>query len=100
MDKQFWDVLNDLITKHGYITHNYQVDGYDDHPIYSLRIYTNPYCFDITKEFICNPDEVDEYNIEGLQNDGYIYSFTEPFDGFEKMGVENAIKLILTFINN
>lgn len=59
---------------------------------YGIRIYTNQNnCFDIERSYICEPKDVEENSgIEGLQEDGFVYSFSETWDGFDKVGINKA----------
>lgn len=52
-------------------------------------------CFDVKKEYVCEPDEIDQY--ENVWSDGFTYSFYQEWEGFKNdLTLEGAIKLIET----
>lgn len=59
-----------------------------------FRIYhSDGYCFDVKKEYACDPKDISQY--DGVNNDGYYYSFTQNWDGFNNdLDLKSAIKLI------
>lgn len=79
-------------------THGDRVDSMDliedNHGDYEfIKIYHGKgHCFDLTKEYICDIDDVENY--ENVYKDGYCYTFCEPWDGFTQIGIEKAIKLL------
>lgn len=62
----------------------------------SYRVYhIDGYCFDIQREYQCDPDEIEDYNdIEWLEDDGYTYSFTSEYDNFKSLDIDKAIELM------
>ena len=59
----------------------------------SIKIYHGKgHCFELKKEYICEPDEV--LNFDGVCDDGYCYTFFEPWDGFTETGIDKAIELL------
>ena len=59
----------------------------------SFRVYHKKgYCFDVKKEYICEPDEVGSF--EDVEKDGFSYTFFCEWEGFEKITPIRAISLI------
>lgn len=48
--------------------------------------------FDVIQEYVCEPDEVDEY--EGVDSDGFSYEFRDELDGFKNVSLEEATELL------
>lgn len=46
--------------------------------------------FDVTREYVCEPDEVHQY--EGVYSDGWVYEFRTELEGFKTISLEDAIK--------
>lgn len=63
------------------------------------RIYHGDgYCLDVSKEYCCEPDEIDEY--DGVATDGYNYSWSSEWDGFKNIKtVEDALTLVKQWLN-
>lgn len=60
-----------------------------------FRVYHKAgYCFDVKREYICEPEEVDQY--DDVYKDGFSYSVFDEWDGFKTMTVNRYIKLITT----
>lgn len=58
-----------------------------------FRVYhSKGYCFDVEKEYCCEPDEVNEY--EGVDKDGYCYTFFAEWEGFDSLTLQKAYDLI------
>ena len=63
-----------------------------------IKIYHGKgHCFELEKEYICEPDEVS--NFEGVYKDGYCYTFCEPWDGYTEIGLDKAIELLSEYAN-
>ena len=100
MDKevQIWNLAKSLFEKYKDSLNDYgfSIHYNDDFWYEEMKIYHNKgYCFELKREKICELEEVKETAVEGLQLDGCVYSFTEPWDGFKIAGVEKAIKLLM-----
>ena len=90
-----WNVVTEILENHGdmvddiSIHENYQ---YDDE---CRKIYCSEgYCFELMREKVCEPEEVEETAVQDLQKDGFVYSFTEPWDGFKEAGIDKAIEIL------
>lgn len=46
------------------------------------------YCFELTCYTDCDPEEI--YNVEN----GCVYCFSEPWDGFNEAGIDKAIEIL------
>ncbi|MBS1744695.1 MAG: hypothetical protein JST21_00850 [Bacteroidetes bacterium] len=58
-----------------------------------FRVYhEGGYCFDIEKEYVCEPEDVNGF--ENVEFDGYAYTFFCEWPGFGKLTVEGAIDII------
>lgn len=59
-----------------------------------FRIYHSAgYCFDVEKEYICEPDE--KYNYDDVQDDGFNYTFYAEWEGFNNsLNISGAYELI------
>ena len=65
------------------------------YPDFSFRVYTNRgHCFDVLKEHMCDPEDLEDYQDQKILSDGCVYSFiTGHFDGFKEIDIEEALKL-------
>lgn len=62
----------------------------------AFKVYNSDgYCFELKKEYACEPDEVSQF--EGVDSDGYCYTFCEPWDGFKEAGIDKAISIFQEF---
>ena len=55
------------------------------------------YCFEIEKQQHCEPDEIEDSNIDGLQLDGCTYHFDDMswnFDGFKNCDLKSIPVII------
>jgi hypothetical protein len=61
-----------------------------------FRVYhAKGYCFDVEKEYACEPDEVKD--LEGVESDGFTYTFYAEWEGFDNnLTVKEAFELIKT----
>lgn len=59
-----------------------------------FRVYhANGFCFDVEKEYVCEPDEVKDF--EGVESDGFTYSFFAEWEGFDNsLSLTEAFDLI------
>lgn len=58
------------------------------------RVYhSDGYCFDVTREQICEPDEVGQYSDYDVMPDGYTYIFYSDYDGFIPIDCEQSLAL-------
>lgn len=65
----------------------------------SYRIYHNSgFCIDVQREFICDPDEVSQY--DNVSPDGFNYSWFAEWEGFHSVANNDQLfKLLTTWIN-
>jgi len=98
-----WELAQEMIETHGEMASGLHFLGHDEYgenfPHFRIRIYhANGYCFELKKQVYCEPEEVQDYPyIPGLQPDGCIYHFSEPWDGFKTAGIEKAIQILDKF---
>lgn len=59
-----------------------------------FRVYhSKGFCFDVEKEYTCEPDEVKDY--KGVEADGFTYSFYAEWEGFDNsLTLKEAFELI------
>jgi len=59
-----------------------------------FRVYhSKGFCFDVKKEYVCEPDEVGSY--DGVESDGFTYSYYTEWEGFDNtLTLKEAFKLI------
>lgn len=90
--KLFFDLCEQFTEKYGKLTENIHVIG-DKDPYYGMwtyRVYHKKgYCWDVKKQEASLKDYDLPYAI-----DGFIYSFSETWEGFKNKGIDKAIKLI------
>lgn len=82
MKQEQLKALFEIVERKGELeTNGIHIIQNDTHEKSSFRIYTaKGHCFDVNKEEICDPDEVEHY-IDVAQ-DGYTYSICYGWDGF------------------
>lgn len=59
-----------------------------------FRVYhAKGFCFDVEKEYACEPEEVKDF--EGVDIDGFIYSFYAEWEGFDNnLSLNEAFNII------
>lgn len=90
-EKQIWDTVSHILGNYGE-----EVDGISIHESEKAengelhrKIYTpHGYCFELTCYTDCDPEDID--NIEN----GCVYCFSEPWDGFNEAGIDKAIEIL------
>ncbi len=91
-EKQIWDIVNQIIDKHGEDLEGLSI--HEDNPRWGeerRKIYSHKgYCFELMRI------EGDEETIHDVE-DGYVYSFFEPWDEFKEAGIDKAIKLLSNY---
>ena len=95
-EKQIWDIVSHILGNYGE-----EVDGISRHESEKAengelhrKIYAHhEYCFELS----CYTD----YDSEDIDNaeDGCVYYFSEPWDGFYEAGIDKAIKILENISN-
>lgn len=88
-EKFLWDIVSVILTTHGDEVDNISIHEHSDsYENEHRKIYCSlGYCFELSKE------EADENEVHGVEN-GYVYSFNEPWEGFKAAGIDEAINLL------
>lgn len=98
-EKQFWDLIQFNKDKINNISGKFEVHIHEipEEKMEEMIIYHSyGYCFVLTKEFVCYTYQLGHKLFYGeVDNDGYEYCFTEPYDSFKKCGINKAIKIIM-----
>ena len=100
-EKQLWLIVQNILDTHGD-----QIDGISIHDDDDFRMGTenfkiyhhDGFCWELQRESMCDPDDVDDVDpMEGVDDDGFVYSFAEPWDGFKESGIDKAIEILGTY---
>lgn len=93
-ERKLWLIVQDILDNHG--------DYVDDISIHEstgywqdegFKIYVSAgYCWEIGREEMCAAEEV--LNYEGVDEDGWSYSFSEPWEEFKESGIDKAIEIL------
>lgn len=90
-----WDIVTEILENHGDFVADVSIHEHDEYVDICRKIYcSDGYCFELKKETVCDPDEVNETAVEGLEPDGCVYSYDEPWDGFKEAGIDKAIEIL------
>jgi hypothetical protein len=97
-EKKLWGIVQNIMDNHGDEVDNISIhesgDWIDDYEE-GLKIYCSEgFCWELSREKCCEPEEVNETAVQDLQDDGFVYSFSEPWDGFKESGIDKAIKIL------
>lgn len=93
---QIYLMIKDILENHGDMIDNLHIIENESVDEESFRIYHGDgYCFDINKEYICEPDEVDGF--EDVEPDGFMYSTYFGWDGFKPCDENIVIDLLSNF---
>jgi hypothetical protein len=94
-EKFIWNIASEILENHGDEVDNISIHSHLDCYDERYKIYcSDGYCFELKKEYICEPDDVEDTSVSDLQDDGYVYHFTEPWDKFKTAGINKAIELL------
>ena len=93
-ERQLWNKAISILEREGEIAGNLHLIEFDDDEFsYEIKIYHGDgYCIVLEKQTHCDPEEIEDYLIFGLQEDGCTYHFREPYDGFKTMGIDKALE--------
>ena len=101
IEKQIWELSKNIIAAHDCgdicniddISIHQWKDEIDDEQI---KIYcSSGYCWELKKEYVCR---VENYcNHEGVDNDGFCYTFCEPWEGYKESGINKAIEILTPY---
>jgi hypothetical protein len=93
-EKKLYLLIKEILDTHGDIVddlHIVDVSEFGDDE--EFRIYHGDgYCFDVKKEYACEPDEVDSF--EEVDKDGFSYSTYFGWDGFKECTLDKAKELL------
>jgi len=96
--KKIWLIVQKILDNHGDEVDNisiHQSGEWVDNLQEGYKIYCSEgYCWEISREKACDSIEVEDNYLEGLQNDGFVYSFCEPWDDFLISGIDKAIEIL------
>ena len=90
---KIWNVAQKVLNTHGN-----KIDSMDlienkfDNDITITIYHGNGHCFELQKEYICQPEDVNKF--ENVESDGYCYTFIEPWDEYIIIGKEKALELL------
>lgn len=72
---------------------SFHIIPYDnDFDITTYRIYhESGYCIIVSREYICEPEEINDYDIHNLNKDGYFYNYDIQW---EKEKIKNSTELL------
>lgn len=88
-EKLIWDIVSEILDTHGDMVDSIHIieyrDAYDNE---NRKIYhSDGYCFELSKE------KADENEFFGVE-DGFVYTLSEPWDGFKKAGIDKAVEIL------
>lgn len=89
--KIIWDITTQLLEKYGENVEGISIHENSEDGEIQRKIYCSlGYCFELSKEQVPH---------DGLTSEnGYIYSFCEPWDGFKKAGIDKAIEILKSIL--
>lgn len=88
--KTIWLLAQEILSTHGYRVDSIDIIETDNEEI---KIYHgNGHCFEIKKEYCCEPEEVEYFDYTDYE--GYCYTFTEPWDDYTEVGEDKCIELL------
>lgn len=65
-----------------------------------IIMHSKGYYFHIGRVFICKPEESYQYIDEGVDEDGFMYSITQPFEGFNTASDEEVVEMLKAISKN
>ena len=88
-ERLLWDIVSEILDTHGDMVDSMHIieykDAYDNE---NRKIYhSDGYCIELSKE------EENENEVHGVE-DGFVYTFSEPWDGFKEAGIDKAIEIL------
>ncbi|MDV3115427.1 hypothetical protein RJT06_02470 [Bacteroides ovatus] len=90
-EKQIWDLVSRILDNCGEESDRISIHESEDTGNYEFhrKIYTHHgYCFELTCYTDCAPEEISD-----VEN-GCVYCFSEPWDGFNEAGIDKAIEIL------
>ncbi|MFW5847883.1 MAG: hypothetical protein ACOCVF_03105 [bacterium] len=92
-DLIFWELALNILNTCGERLDSMDLIFYSGWDNENIKIYhKNGHCFEITKEYCCEPEEIDQF--DNVDKDGYIYIFREPWEDYTRIGIDKAIQLL------
>lgn len=94
-EKQIWDLVSRILDNYGEENDGISIHESEDIVSGELnrKIYTHHgYCFELTCYTECDPEEISD-----VEN-GCVYCFSEPWDGFNETGIDKAIEILIEYL--
>lgn len=87
--RHLWEMTSDILDNHGDMVDDIHIcEHEDDYGDEFRKVYCSAgYCLELVKE---DPTEDTEPDIE----DGKVYRFSEPWDGFKEAGYDGAVEVL------
>lgn len=88
-ERIIWEIVDSILENHGDMVDNISIhESSGSYCEENRKVYCSQgYCFELEKI------EADESDTSGVE-DGYVYSFNEPWDGFKEAGIDSAIQIL------
>lgn len=91
-EKELWDIVTSILDTHGDNVDSISIHEYTDFCTEKRKIYCSQgYCFELER---IESDEETTSDVE----DGFVYCFSEPWDGFEEAGINEAINILIKYM--
>jgi len=87
-ERLIWNIVSEILDTHGDEVDGMSIHEYTDaYGNDNRKIYHNQgYCFELSKE--------EASDIEACIEEGFVYTFSEPWDGFQEAGIDKAIEIL------
>jgi hypothetical protein len=87
-EKFIWDIVTEIYESHGSDVDDISIHKHEEFGDQFYKVYCSKgYCFELSKI------EADEDQFDNVEY-GFVYSYSEPWDGFKKAGINKAIEIL------
>ena len=87
-EKFIWDIVSEILESHGDCVDDISIHEYEEFEDQFYKVYCSKgYCFELSKI------KADEDQFDNTEC-GFVYSYSEPWDGFKEAKIDKAIKIL------
>lgn len=93
-ERHLWEMTSNILDNHGDMVDDVHICEHEEFGTEYRKVYCSEgYCFELTRELSWK----DEEQTVPADEEGYFYSFCEPWDGFKEAKYEGAVRVLSAY---
>lgn len=90
-ERHLWEMTSDILDNHGDMVDDIHICEHEEFGTEYRKVYCSEgYCLELSKE----ESWMDEEQTIPGGEEGFMYVFTEPWDGFKEAGYDKAVEIL------